>query len=57
MKDTGLNGYVYDFRVDYNATAVDDIKDIHKHLMKKNNIVWIHQSQYDYVYQKKILII
>ena len=39
MKDTGLNGYVYDFRVDYNATAVDDIKDIHKHLMKKNNIV------------------
>ena len=39
MKDTGLNGYVYDFRVDYDATAVDDIKDIHKYLVRKNNIV------------------
>ena len=39
MKDTGLNGYVYDFSVDYNATAVDDIKDTHNYLMKKNNIV------------------
>ena len=39
MKDTGLNGYVYDFSVDHNATDVDDIKDIHKYLMKKNNIV------------------
>ena len=36
MKDTGLNGYVYDFSVDYDATSVDDIKDIHKYLMKKN---------------------
>ena len=34
-KDAGLNGYVYDFSVDYDATAVDDIKDIHKYLMKK----------------------
>ena len=39
MKDTGLNGYVYDFSVDYDAIAVYDIKDIHKYLMKKNNIV------------------
>ena len=39
MKDTRLNGYVYDFSVDYDATSVDDIKDIHKYLMKKNNIV------------------
>ena len=39
MKDTGLNGYVYDFSVDYDATSVDDIKDIDKYLMKKNNIV------------------
>ena len=39
MKDAGLNGYVYDFSVDYDATSVDDIKDIHKYLMKKNNIV------------------
>ena len=38
MKKTGFNGYVYDFSVDY-ATDVDDIKDIHKYLMKKNNIV------------------
>ena len=39
MKDTGLNGFVYDFSVDYDATSVDGIKDIHKYLMKKNNIV------------------
>ena len=39
MKKTCFNGYVYDFSVDYNATDVDDIKDIHKCLMKKNNIV------------------
>ena len=39
MKGTRLNGYVYDFSVDYDATSVDDIKDIQKNLMKKNNIV------------------
>ena len=39
MKRTGFTGYVYDFSVDYNAIGVDDIKDIHKYLMKKNNIV------------------
>ena len=44
MNDTGLNGYVYDFSVDYDATAVDGIKDIHKYLMKKNNIAWIPQA-------------
>ena len=38
MKKTGFNGYVYDFSVDYDATDVDDI-DIHKYLMKKNDIV------------------
>ena len=38
MKRTGLNGYVYDFSVDYDAADVDDIKDIHKCLMKKNDI-------------------
>ena len=38
MKKTGLNGYIYDFSVDYDAIAVDDILDIHKYLMKKNNI-------------------
>ena len=30
---------VYDFRVDFDATDVDDILDIHKYLMKNNNIV------------------
>ena len=25
MKKAGLNGYVYDFSVDYSDTAVDDI--------------------------------
>ena len=40
MKKTGFNGYVYDFSIDYEAIAVDDIKKIHKYLMKKNNILW-----------------
>ena len=39
MKKTGFNGYVYDFSVDYDATDIGDIKDIHKYLMKKNDIV------------------
>ena len=39
MKKTGLSGYVYDFSVDYDAIAVDDILDIHNYLMKKNDIV------------------
>ena len=39
MKKTRLKGYVYDFSVDYNAIAVADILDIHKYLMKKNEIV------------------
>ena len=39
MKKTGLNGYVHDFSVDYDAIAVDDILDIHKYLMEKNGIV------------------
>ena len=40
MKNTGLNGYVNDFSVDYDAIAVDDILDIHKYLMKKNEIIY-----------------
>ena len=39
MKKTGLNEYVYDFSVDYDAIVVDDILDIHNYLMKKNDIV------------------
>ena len=35
MKSTGLNGYIYDFIVDYSNTAVDDFLDIHNYLMKK----------------------
>ena len=39
MKKTGLNGYFYDFSVDYDAISVDDMVDIYKYLMKKNDIV------------------
>ena len=39
MKKAGLNEYVYDFSVDYDATDVDDIKDIQKYLMENNGIV------------------
>ena len=39
MKRTGFNGYVYDFSVDYDVIAVDDIFDIRKYLMKKNNMI------------------
>ena len=38
MKKTWLTGYVYDFSAEYNAIAVDDVKDIHNYLMKKNMI-------------------
>ena len=38
-KKTGLTGYGYDFSADYNAVTLDDIKDIHKYLIKKNDIV------------------
>ena len=38
-KKTGFNGYVYHFIVDYDAIDIDDIKDIHKYLMKKNNVM------------------
>ena len=39
IKKVGLNGYVYDFSADYGTTAVDDILDIHKYLMKTNNMI------------------
>ena len=38
-KKTGFNGYIYDFSADYNAIDLDNIKDIHKCIMKKNDIV------------------
>ena len=39
MRKSSFTGYVYDFCVGYNAIGVDDIKDIHKYLMKTNNMV------------------
>ena len=39
MKKNGLNGYVYDFSVDHDAIATDDVLDIHKYLMKKHGII------------------
>ena len=38
-KKPGFHSYIYDFSVDHDSTNVDDIKDIHKHLMRKNDIV------------------
>ena len=38
-KDTGLYGNVYDFSVDYSAITNGEILNLHKYLMKKNNIV------------------
>ena len=32
MKSTRLNGYVYDFSVDYDAIAFDDMLDIQRYL-------------------------
>ena len=39
MKKTGFNGYVYDFSVNYDAIAVDDILNIDNYSMKKNGIL------------------
>ena len=39
LKKTGFNAYIYDFSADYDSIDVDNIKDIHKYLMKKNKIV------------------
>ena len=38
MKETRLNGYVYDFSVDYKTIDTSYINDIHKHLTNKNNV-------------------
>ena len=39
MKRTRLNSYGYDFCVDYDPILLDDIKDIHKYFIKKNDII------------------
>ena len=38
MKKTGFYEYVYDFSVDYDAIAVNDILDIHSYLIKNHDI-------------------
>ena len=35
IKEAGLNGYVYDFSVDYFDIFVNNVIDIHKYLLKK----------------------
>ena len=39
MKKTGLIESVYNFSVDYNGIAVNEILDIYKYLMEKNGIM------------------
>ena len=55
MKRTGFNGYVYDFSVDYDAIAVDDILDIHNYLMKKNESITKCLGLLKSVFLKKVL--
>ena len=38
MKKIEIIWYFYDFSVDYDATAVDNMLDIHKYLMKNSGI-------------------
>ena len=39
MRKSSMTGYVYDFRFGYDTIDVDNIKGIHKYLMKKDNMV------------------
>ena len=39
MKRTGFTGYVYNFIISYDPITVDDIKNIQKYLIRKNNII------------------
>ena len=39
MKKTGFTGDAYDFSIDYDSISVDEIKDIHKYIMKRNDKV------------------
>ena len=38
MNQTGLNGYVHEFSVNYNIIDTSNIINIHKHLMKNHDI-------------------
>ena len=43
INQTGLNGNVCEFSIDYGSTDVDNTLGIHKHLMKKNiKNVWTY---------------
>ena len=39
MRKTGLNGYVHDFSVDYNAVSTIGVPHIHNYLMIKNGMI------------------
>ena len=39
MKKTGINRYVYDFSIDYDAITIDDILDVLNYLIKKENMI------------------
>ena len=61
INKTGFTGYVYDFSVDYRFIAVNDITNIHKYLMKKNNIAWsirayLKYTSYKAKYKKYVFI-
>ena len=43
MEKTGFNSYIYDFSADYNAIAIDDIKDIHKYLFQQWYFLLIYE--------------
>ena len=50
MKRTGFTVYIYNISVDYDDIADDNIKDIQKYLMKKNNIVWyVHMKMFGFI--------
>ena len=38
MKKNGFTGYIHDFSFDYDDIEVNTIKDIHKYLMRQNDI-------------------
>ena len=39
IRKSSFTAYIYDFSVAYDDISVDDIKDIHKCLKKKNNMI------------------
>ena len=49
MKKTGLYVYVYNFLVDYDNIGVDNVLNIHKHLIKKHKIKCLYIYIYIYI--------